>query len=90
MYYFKDDKNADENFIKLTRAYEVLKDPESRKVYDIHGEQMDSQNFRKQYHSYSYYRDQFGIYDDDPIIVTLSKNDYGELNKKNKYLFYAN
>ncbi|CAH1105266.1 unnamed protein product [Psylliodes chrysocephalus] len=72
----KDDKNADDNFIKLTRAYEVLKDPESRKVYDIHGEQMDSQNFRKQYHSYSYYRDQFGIYDDDPIIVTLSKNDY--------------
>ncbi|CAG9854722.1 unnamed protein product [Phyllotreta striolata] len=72
----KEDKSADENFIKLTRAYEVLKDPESRKMYDIHGEQVDSNKFRKQYHSYTYYRDQFGIYDDDPIIVTLSKNDY--------------
>lgn len=72
----KEDENADANFIRLTRAYEVLKDPESRKRYDIYGEQMSAEKFKKQYHSYSYYRDQFGIYDDDPIIVTLSKNDY--------------
>ncbi|CAH1183258.1 unnamed protein product [Phaedon cochleariae] len=74
----KENKDADAIFIKLVRAYEVLKDPDTRKQYDIHGDS-DSQKFRKQYHSYTYYRDQFGIYDDDPIIVTLSKNDY-ELN----------
>ncbi|KAG5887580.1 hypothetical protein JTB14_009988 [Gonioctena quinquepunctata] len=72
----KEEKDADANFIKLVRAYDVLKDPDSRKKYDIHGDQTDSNKFRKQYHSYTYYRDQFGIYDDDPIIVTLSKNDY--------------
>nr|XP_023014480.1 dnaJ homolog subfamily C member 10-like [Leptinotarsa decemlineata] len=75
----KDDANADKTFIKLVRAYEVLKDPDMRKQYDLHGDETDTNKFRKQYHSYTYYRDQFGIYDDDPIIVTLSKHDY-ELN----------
>lgn len=31
-----------------------------------------------QYHSWSYYRDNFGIYDDDPEIITLNKADFGE------------
>ncbi|KAJ8970385.1 hypothetical protein NQ314_001253, partial [Rhamnusium bicolor] len=74
----KDDKNADANFIKLARAYEVLKDPHTRKHYDLNGDSPESTQ-KQQYHSYTYYRDQFGIYDDDPIIVTLSRNDY-ELN----------
>ncbi|CAG9826607.1 unnamed protein product [Diabrotica balteata] len=72
----KDDENADKNFILLARAYEVLKDPDSRKHYDLYGEQTPSTQFKKKYHSYSYYHDQFGIYDDDPIIVTLSRYDY--------------
>lgn len=62
--------------MKLARAYEVLKDPQTRKHYDLHGDSPDSVK-KQQYHSYTYYRDQFGIYDDDPIIVTLSRNDYG-------------
>ena len=28
------------------------------------------------YHSWSYYANNFGIYDDDPWIVTLDENDY--------------
>lgn len=55
-----------------------MKDPESRKQYDLYGDDKDSSQFKKNYHSYSYYRDQFGIYDDDPLIVTLSKSDYGK------------
>ncbi|XP_018569443.1 dnaJ homolog subfamily C member 10-like [Anoplophora glabripennis] len=74
----QDDKNAGAVFVKLARAYEVLKDPQTRKHYDLHGDSPDSVK-KQQYHSYTYYRDQFGIYDDDPIIVTLSRNDY-ELN----------
>lgn len=57
----------------------MLKDPESRKQYDLYGEDPDANKHRKTYHSYSYYRDQFGIYDDDPLIVTLSKSDYGKI-----------
>ncbi|KAJ8942244.1 hypothetical protein NQ318_003091 [Aromia moschata] len=69
----KDDKDADENFIKFVKAYEVLKDPNTRKHYDLHGDTPESIKNKQQYHSYSYYKEQFGIYDDDPIIVTLSR-----------------
>lgn len=75
--YFQDDPNAHEVFIKLTRAYEVLKDPQLRKNYDIHGEETDTAWKNSQYHSYSYYRDHFGIYDDDSEIITLSSADFG-------------
>ena len=29
------------------------------------------------YESYQYYRDEFGIYDDDPEVVTLDGGDFG-------------
>ncbi|XP_066146223.1 dnaJ homolog subfamily C member 10-like [Euwallacea fornicatus] len=74
----KEDVDAEEKFIKIAKAYEILKDPTSRKQYDIHGDS-EFKGKKQSYHSYSYYRDHFGIYDDDPIIVTLSKSDY-ELN----------
>lgn len=73
----KDDKDAAEKFVRIAKAYETLKDPDSRKQYDLHGEEGSSSNKNHQYHSYTYYRDQFGIYDDDPLIVTLSRVDYG-------------
>lgn len=57
------------------RAYEVLKDPDARNRYDMTGDTGD--NKKQNYHSYSYYRNQFGIYDDDPLIITLGKSDYG-------------
>ncbi|ERL92534.1 hypothetical protein D910_09847 [Dendroctonus ponderosae] len=74
----KDDSDAEQKFIQLAKAYEILKDPTSRKEYDLHGDS-EFNNNKRSYHSYSYYKDHFGIYDDDPIIVTLSKQDY-ELN----------
>ncbi|XP_017779588.1 PREDICTED: dnaJ homolog subfamily C member 10-like [Nicrophorus vespilloides] len=77
----KDDPDADAKFIKLTHAYDVLKEPDSRKQYDLYGETTD--RAQTKYHSYSYYRDQFGLYDDDPLIVTLSKADY-EVNVLDK------
>lgn len=77
-YFFQEDPEAHDKFIKITRAYEVLKDAEKRKHYDIHGEDDSSQQTKPQYHSYTYYRDHFGIYDDDPHIVTLSNADFGK------------
>lgn len=74
----QDDPDANEKFAKVTRAYEVLKDPSQRKQYDLHGEEAPSSWSQSQYHSYSYYRDHFGIYDDDPQIVTLNMADFGE------------
>ncbi|KAJ3650312.1 hypothetical protein Zmor_022007 [Zophobas morio] len=71
----QDDEEADQKFIKIARAYETLKDPDTRKHYDVHGD-AGSSDKKQQYHSYTYYRDQFGIYDDDPLIVTLSRADY--------------
>lgn len=66
-------------FVKIARAYEILKDPEKRKKYDLYGDTDDqSASAKQQYRSYTYYRDEFGIYDDDPLIITLSKSDYGE------------
>lgn len=72
----QDDPEAHDKFIKITRAYEVLKDADKRKHYDIHGEDDSQAHSKPQYHSYTYYRDHFGIYDDDPHIVTFSQVDF--------------
>lgn len=76
--YFQDDEDAQSKFIFLTKAYETLKDPDARKHYDLYGDVKSSDNNQKQqYQSYSYYKDEFGIYDDDPLIVTLGLYDFG-------------
>lgn len=75
---FQDDPDAHSVFIKLTRAYEVLKDPGLRKTYDMYGEEKVGASKTAHYHSYSYYKDVFGIYDDDPEIITLNKADFGK------------
>ncbi|KAF5284025.1 hypothetical protein FQA39_LY17158 [Lamprigera yunnana] len=71
----QDDPDADSKFAKFARAYEILKDSESRKQYDLFGDIGNTANKQK-YQSYTYYRDQFGIYDDDPLIITLTHSDY--------------
>ncbi|KAK3885496.1 hypothetical protein Pcinc_010237 [Petrolisthes cinctipes] len=72
-----DDPNAHEKFVKISRAYEVLKDEELRKKYDLHGEGgLDDSSSGHQYHSWNYYHDNFGIYDDDPEIITLNTADF--------------
>ena len=52
------DKNkapdAQDKFVKLTKAYELLSDPERRRMYDNHGVTEDTPNFNKK-HDYSQY-----------------------------------
>ena len=52
------DKNkapdAQDNFVKLTKAYDLLSDPERRRMYDNHGVTEDTPNFNKR-HDYSQY-----------------------------------
>lgn len=77
LYALQDNPEAYEKFIQLTRAYDTLKDPILRKQYDSHGEEgVDIASKKGTYHSWSYYANNFGIYDDDPWIVTLDENDY--------------
>ncbi|KAG7170078.1 DnaJ subfamily C member 10-like [Homarus americanus] len=72
-----DDPEAHEKFVRINRAYEVLKDEELRKKYDLHGEEgLDESRSWQQYHSWNYYHDNFGIYDDDPEVITLNKADF--------------
>jgi len=74
-----DEKGAHEKFLKINRAYEVLKDEELRKKYDMFGEEgMDNSGKGSGYQSWNYYHDDFGIYDDDMEIITL---DFGEFQR---------
>lgn len=72
------DKSAHSKFVLISEAYEVLKDAEQREEYDANGKSRVPKHHNAQYHSYSYYRDQFGLYDDDELIVTLTKDDYDD------------
>lgn len=72
------DPEAHDKFLKITRAYEVLKDEDLRKKYDMHGEEGLSDDFQggRRYESWKFYQEEFGIYDDDPEIITLSRADF--------------
>ncbi|CAF0832321.1 unnamed protein product [Didymodactylos carnosus] len=72
------DPNAHSEFVKINRAYEILRDDELRKKYDQYGEQglKDDFNRGNQYQSWSFYKQNFGIYDEDPEIITLSRTDF--------------
>ena len=74
-----DDPEAQEKFLQLKQAYEILKDQETRKQYDLNGENGVKDGFKssKDYQTWNFYKDHFGIYDDDPEIITLSSADFG-------------
>ncbi|KAK7822291.1 hypothetical protein U0070_014390 [Myodes glareolus] len=86
--------NAHGDFLKINRAYEVLKDEDLRKKYDKYGEKGLEDNQGGQYESWSYYRYDFGtvpasvrsvlgcIYDDDPEIITLERREFGKFMGK--------
>uniref|UniRef100_UPI00398EEA9F dnaJ homolog subfamily C member 10 isoform X2 n=1 Tax=Pristiophorus japonicus TaxID=55135 RepID=UPI00398EEA9F len=67
---------AHDNFLKINRAYEVLKDEDLRKKYDKYGEKGLQDHQDGQYESWNFYRYDFGIYDDDVEITTLDKGDF--------------
>ena len=58
----QDDPDAHDRFLKISRAYEVLKDDDLRKKYDTHGEdglKEDGPSGRG-YQSWNFYNQQFG------------------------------
>ncbi|CAG2064740.1 unnamed protein product [Timema podura] len=71
----QDDPDAHEKFLSITKAYETLKDDELRKKYDLYGEEGAPKH--QSYHSWSFYQENFGIYDDDPEVITLDTLDFG-------------
>uniref|UniRef100_A0A8C6QQI1 DnaJ homolog subfamily C member 10 n=1 Tax=Nannospalax galili TaxID=1026970 RepID=A0A8C6QQI1_NANGA len=68
--------DAHGDFLKINRAYEVLKDEDLRKKYDKYGEKGLEDNQGGQYESWNYYHYDFGIYDDDPQIITLERREF--------------
>ncbi|XP_067266519.1 dnaJ homolog subfamily C member 10 [Chanodichthys erythropterus] len=71
------DEAAHDRFLKINRAYEVLKDEDLRKKYDKYGEKgLQDEQQGGRYESWNYYRYDFGIYDDDPEITTLDRGDF--------------
>jgi len=73
----QDDPEASNKFMKINRAYEVLKDDEMRRKYDQHGEEgLDGSNQGRNYENWHYYNQEFGLYDEDPEIITLSRSDF--------------
>ncbi|CAH2305889.1 dnaJ homolog subfamily C member 10 [Pelobates cultripes] len=73
----QNDPDAHDKFLKINRAYEVLKDENLRKKYDKYGEKgLEDQQQGGHYESWSYYRYDFGIYDDDLEIVTLDSGEF--------------
>lgn len=71
------DDEAHDKFLKINRAYEVLKDEDLRKKYDKYGEKgLKDEQQGGRYESWNYYRYDFGIYDDDPEVITLDRGDF--------------
>uniref|UniRef100_A0A672NRF9 DnaJ homolog subfamily C member 10 n=1 Tax=Sinocyclocheilus grahami TaxID=75366 RepID=A0A672NRF9_SINGR len=71
------DATAHEKFLKINRAYEVLKDEDLRKKYDKYGEKgLQDEQQGGRYESWNYYRYDFGIYDEDAEITTLDRGDF--------------
>ena len=75
------DPKAQDNFIKINRAYEVLKDEELRNIFNNQGEKglKDKENGfggGRNYQNWNYYYESFGIYDNDEEIVTLTTADF--------------
>ncbi|KAK2178973.1 hypothetical protein NP493_521g01093 [Ridgeia piscesae] len=87
-----DDPDAHANFLKLNRAYEVLKDDELRKKYDTHGEEglKEDGPSGRGYQSWNYYHTDFGIYDDDPEIITLSSSDFEQSVENTDTIWFIN
>ena len=79
--YLKGDPDANANFVKINRAYEILKDEDLRKKYDQFGEDgLKDQNQNQgwnQYQSWNFYQ-QMGIYDENPEVITLTRSDFSE------------
>nr|CDJ88120.1 Heat shock protein DnaJ and Thioredoxin domain containing protein [Haemonchus contortus] len=88
----KDNPNAHAEFVKINKAYEVLKDEDLRKRYDQYGEKGLEDGFQggNNYQSWQFYNENFGIYDDDVEIVTLNRNDFQRLVTQSTEIWFIN
>jgi len=61
--YMQDDPDAHKNFLRVNRAYEVLKDEDLRKKYDMYGEDglKEGGPTGHSYQSWSFYSQDFGM-----------------------------
>lgn len=60
-FFLQNNPDAHENFLKINRAYEVLKDEDLRKKYDKYGEKgLEDNQQGGRYESWHYYRYDFG------------------------------
>jgi len=61
--YLQDDPDAHANFLRVNRAYEVLKDEDLRKKYDMYGEDglKEGGPTGHSYQSWSFYNQDFGM-----------------------------
>nr|CAD7262076.1 unnamed protein product [Timema shepardi] len=84
----QDDPDAHEKFLSITKAYETLKDDELRKKYDLYGEEGAPKH--QSYHSWSFYQENFGIYDDDPEVITLDTLDFEQSVLNTDTLWFIN
>lgn len=59
----QDDPDAHDKFLKINRAYEVLKDEDLRKKYDLYGEDGLKENGPSGggYQSWNFYNQDFGM-----------------------------
>ncbi|RWS27457.1 DnaJ-like protein subfamily C member 16 [Leptotrombidium deliense] len=57
------DKTAESRFIEITKAYELLSDPQRREDYDKHGITEDTPNFRYKHDYSSFHRFDFDHFD---------------------------
>lgn len=91
-HYFQDDPNAHDEFVKINKAYEVLKDENLRKKYDQFGEKGLEDGFQggNNYQSWQFYNDNFGIYDDDQEIVTLNRADFQRMVSDSNEIWFIN
>lgn len=62
MFIVQGDPDAHNKFVRISRAYEVLKDEDLRKKYDLHGEAGLNDDARRgrQYESWQWYQQNFG------------------------------
>eukprot|EP00045_Choanoeca_perplexa_P013938 m.160604 g.160604 ORF g.160604 m.160604 type:complete len:815 (+) comp16505_c0_seq8:87-2531(+) len=82
--------DAHNEFVAINTAFEALKDPETRRIYDRFGEEglkEQQQQGGDGYQSYQYYQEEFGLYDNDEQITTLTGYDFEHVLAANDRVF---